>query len=55
VKEFTEESVEKSKQEGVQFFYPDLEPFKREVRPVNDKYAKDPVIGPIMRQIEEIQ
>jgi tripartite ATP-independent transporter DctP family solute receptor len=54
-KEFTEESVEKSKQEGVQFFYPDLEPFKKDVQPVNEKYAKDPVIGPIMQQIKEIQ
>jgi tripartite ATP-independent transporter DctP family solute receptor len=54
-KEFTEESVEKSKEHGVKFFYPDLEPFKKEVQPVIDKYSKDPVIGPIMEQIKEIR
>jgi len=54
-KEFTEESVSKSKEEGVEFFYPDQEPFKSEVQPVIEKYSKDPVIGPIMEQIKEIQ
>jgi tripartite ATP-independent transporter DctP family solute receptor len=53
--EFTEESVEKSKEEGVEFFYPDLEPFKKEVQPVIEKYSRDPVIGPILEQMKEIQ
>lgn len=54
-KEFTEESVEKSKEEGVEFSYPDQEPFKKQTQPVIETWRKDPVIGPIMEQIEEIQ
>lgn len=53
-KEFTEESVEKSKEEGVEFFYPDKEPFIQKVQPMLEKYKGTP-IGDVVQQIKEIQ
>lgn len=51
-KEFTEESVVKSKEQGVEFFYPDLKPFKDKAQPLLDKYAQDPVFGSILEKIK---
>lgn len=53
-KEFTEESIEKSKEKGVEIFYPDKAPFIEKVQPMLEKY-KGTEIGNIVEQIKEIQ
>lgn len=53
-KEFTEQSIEKSKEEGVEFIYPDKEPFIQKVQPMLEKY-KGTALGKMIEQIKEIQ
>lgn len=49
----TEESIEAVKKEGVEVFYPDLEPFVQKVKPMIDSYDNTPV-GDLLKQIQEI-
>ncbi|MCD6174996.1 MAG: TRAP transporter substrate-binding protein [Planctomycetes bacterium] len=53
-KEKTDEAIAAVKEEGVEIFYPDKEPFMKKVAPMLEKYDGTPV-GDILTQIREIE
>jgi tripartite ATP-independent transporter DctP family solute receptor len=52
-KDFTQESIEKSKEEGVEVVYPDKAPFIEKVQPMLERY-KGTLIGDMVEQIREM-
>jgi len=50
--ESEKESLEAVREAGVQIFYPDKQPFREKVKPIIEKYKKDPVLREIIESIE---
>lgn len=51
--EKVEESKKQSEEMGVQFYYPELEPFKEKVLPLHDEMTKDPEVKTLYDNIQQ--
>lgn len=49
------EALEAVKKEGVQIFYPDKEPFEKDVQSVYDTYEKDPMMYDLIKKIKKTE
>lgn len=53
--EAIDEAIEEAEAMGVEFHYPDQEPFYEAVQPVHDKYREDPKIAELLEAFEELR
>ncbi|KAB8134517.1 TRAP transporter substrate-binding protein [Gracilibacillus oryzae] len=50
-----DEAMEEAKAMGVEFYHPDLEPFREAVQPLHEKYRKDKKIAELLDAFEQLE